>query len=529
MAEALAGLAVAASVIAIVRTTEDVITKCSAYRVAYKNASKDMIRLSDQVSGLWGVLLDLNDLIVAKEAQRFSRLPTLITALDISHDDQPPGKPPEVGKSEGEARPGYGPTESMSSERTGLLNHLLKNFKRKRGKNTQCEHTDGTPFPTVTTGDSLTAEGGNTAGNASERKNDHKSLPRVLRDCHDELQNLSKKLETKHVRASRKEALVYALKQGEVNKTLDRLRRFQQQIVVALSIDQIRLVLEADDNQHRQDIYQRRQDIYKWLVAPDYESKHLNAGGEWEKDTGSWFMVGESFHEWKSQPKSFLWLHGKAGARKTVLCSTIIREISSHSKSNPSIAVAFFYFNFRSKDIDLHSLLRALIKQLSLKNTKTAATTFNYLAQLFSDKKNGLESPSLGELKSTLKFIIGTFKKNVYIIFNALDECPRRHQFLELIKEIHGWKFDALHLLATSRDEQDIKKTLRDLVSHQVSMDEGLVDSDIRVYVSRQLKDDNKLSKYLAEKQETIKATLIDGAHGMFRWVVCQLDALRKC
>ncbi|KAF8484411.1 hypothetical protein JB92DRAFT_1567326 [Gautieria morchelliformis] len=60
-------------------------------------------------------------------------------------------------------------------------------------------------------------------------------------------------------------------------------------------------------------------------------------------------------------------------------------------------------------------------------------------------------------------------------------------------------------------------------------MHEGLVDSDIRVYVSRQLNDDNKLSKYSAEKKETIKTTLIDGAHGMFRWVVCQLDALRKC
>ncbi|KAF8518577.1 hypothetical protein JB92DRAFT_2712247, partial [Gautieria morchelliformis] len=209
--------------------------------------------------------------------------------------------------------------------------------------------------------------------------------------------------------------------------------------------------------------------------------------------------------------------------------STIIREISHHCTSDPSLAVAFFYFDFRSKDIDPPSLLRALIKQLSLKSTQTPATTFNYLAQLFSDKKNGLESPSLEELKSTLKSIIGTFEKNVYIIFDALDECPDRHQFLKLIKEIHGWNFDTLCLLATSRYEQDIERTLRDLVSHQVSMEEGLVDSDIRVYVSRALKDDNKLSKYLAEKKENIKTTLSDGAHGMFRWVVCQLDALRKC
>jgi hypothetical protein len=39
-------------------------------------------------------------------------------------------------------------------------------------------------------------------------------------------------------------------------------------------------------------------------------------------------------------------------------------------------------------------------------------------------------------------------------------------------------------------------------------MDEGLVDSDIRVCVNK-LKNDDKLSKYSAEKKETIQRTLI--------------------
>jgi hypothetical protein len=176
--------------------------------------------------------------------------------------------------------------------------------------------------------------------------------------------------------------------------------------------------------------------------------------------------------------------------------------------------VAFFYFDFRSKGVEPTSLLRALIKQLYLKSPKPAKVS-DYLVNLFSDKENGQGSLSPEELKSTLKSIIGAFK-NVYIVFDALDECPDRHQFLGLIKEIQGWNLDTLHLLATSRDEQDIEKTLRGLVSHQISMDESLVDSDIRVYVSRALKDDEKLSKYSAEKKETIETTLIDGAHGMY-------------
>jgi hypothetical protein len=150
-----------------------------------------------------------------------------------------------------------------------------------------------------------------------------------------------------------------------------------------------------------------------------------------------------------------------------------------------------------------------------LKRTKAPTKVFDYLEKLFSDKGDGQAEPSPDELKSTLQSLIGTFK-NVYIIFDALDESPNRFQFLELIREIHGWNFDTLHLLATSRDEQDIESSLEDLVSHQVSMDESLVDSDIRVYVSRQLKEDKKLNKYSAERKETIESTLIDGAHGMY-------------
>jgi hypothetical protein len=138
----------------------------------------------------------------------------------------------------------------MPSERKGRLTRLLKNFKPKGGKNimdTECEYTDGISSLTATMVASLTAEGGNTAGNASEGKDDHKSLSRVLRDCHDELQRLSKKLETRNMHASRKEALVYAFKQGEVNKTLDNLQKFQHHFLVALSIDRTYVQFPALD------------------------------------------------------------------------------------------------------------------------------------------------------------------------------------------------------------------------------------------------------------------------------------------
>ncbi|KAF8499924.1 hypothetical protein JB92DRAFT_2677543, partial [Gautieria morchelliformis] len=269
---------------------------------------------------------------------------------------------------------------------------------------------------------------------------------------------------------------------------------------------------------------ERREEIYKWLSAPEHLSKHRNARKKRQETTGLWFVQGEQFEEWKESPRSFLWLHGIPGAGKTVLCSTIIEEISLHCQSDPSLAVAFFYFDFNNKDTQPDAVLRSLVVQLSLQ----CASTPSALAALFSRSADGRRSPSPEELMSTLKVLVEGFQI-VYIVFDALDECSERNTFLTLLREVVSWGLGSLHLLVTSRKERDIEETLSSLVSHQVHMDDSLVDGDIQIHVSRTLGDDIKFSLCSAGEKEKIKTTLIEGAHGMFRWVVCQLDALRKC
>ncbi|KAF8523226.1 hypothetical protein JB92DRAFT_1620521 [Gautieria morchelliformis] len=77
---------------------------------------------------------------------------------------------------------------------------------------------------------------------------------------------------------------------------------------------------------------------------------------------------------------------------------------------------------------------------------------------------------------------------------------PERSRFLEAIEEI-SWKFDTLHLMATSRKEQDIEETLGGLISHEVYMDESLVAGDIQVHVSKTL-DDKRFRMWSADRGE---------------------------
>jgi hypothetical protein len=53
---------------------------------------------------------------------------------------------------------------------------------------------------------------------------------------------------------------------------------------------------------------ERRQRIYEWLSAPDPSISHNTVCEKRQSGTGSWFIEGEFFKEWKSHQNSFLWL-----------------------------------------------------------------------------------------------------------------------------------------------------------------------------------------------------------------------------
>lgn len=53
-----------------------------------------------------------------------------------------------------------------------------------------------------------------------------------------------------------------------------------------------------------------RQKICSWLSAPDPTSNHEAARKKQQPTTGTWFVGGSQFEEWKVTSCSFLWLHG---------------------------------------------------------------------------------------------------------------------------------------------------------------------------------------------------------------------------
>jgi predicted ATPase len=78
----------------------------------------------------------------------------------------------------------------------------------------------------------------------------------------------------------------------------------------------------------------RQQQVVSWLSAPDPSTNFNKAKKQRHAGTGTWFLKINSYKQWQENPCASLWLHGLAGCGKTVLSSTIIRDLQDKSSEN---------------------------------------------------------------------------------------------------------------------------------------------------------------------------------------------------
>ena len=78
------------------------------------------------------------------------------------------------------------------------------------------------------------------------------------------------------------------------------------------------------------------------------------------------------------------------------------------------------------------------------------------------------------------------------------------------------WKKGKLHLLATSRNEEDITERLELLDPTHINMTNTYVNTDIEMFINHMLKKDQSLERWDESVQASIRATLLDSADGMY-------------
>ncbi|KAI9429172.1 hypothetical protein H4582DRAFT_2032752 [Lactarius indigo] len=314
-------------------------------------------------------------------------------------------------------------------------------------------------------------------------------------------------------------------------KRLDMLTQEEMRMAVARNLE----VTHSVDNNVRaiREGGRARSDLRKWISPPNPSINHNLTCDTHLDGTTTWFAQGNAFNKWKNNG-SLLWIRGNPGSGKSVLCATIIEELK---RTVGSSLVTYFYFDFKdATKRDVRGLLSSLLIQLSDKSD----TCWSTLSDLYTEHQDGSDQPSEATLVQCLKDMVKSVPHTpFYIIVDALDECPNttgtpspREKVLNLIKDLVGVQYPNLYLCVTSRPEQDIRTVLDPLtpIFCRVSLHgEGGQREDINMYIRSFVGLDRAMQKWRVEERQLVIHTLSERADGMFRWVFCQLDTLRRC
>ncbi|KAI9435161.1 hypothetical protein H4582DRAFT_2080077 [Lactarius indigo] len=289
--------------------------------------------------------------------------------------------------------------------------------------------------------------------------------------------------------------------------------------------------IASDINKIKRDRLQR--ESRTWLTPPD-PSPNYNIAREIHQDgTATWFCEGSVFAEWNTKG-SLLWINGKPGSGKTILMSAIIREIDRMRKAGLAL-MAYFFFDFKdTQKQHRRDLLSSLLFQLSARSD----ACHHIFSRFYLDHDEGVQQPSDDALSQCLMDMLkAEGQPATYIIVDALDESPdisgsptARGKVLQFLEHLVSSQLPNVHICLSSRPEIDIRNILEPLAMFRVSLHEedGQM-ADILGYTKLFVHSDRNMRRWTAENRQLVIKTLSEKADGMFRWVYCMLDILRRC
>jgi hypothetical protein len=201
--------------------------------------------------------------------------------------------------------------------------------------------------------------------------------------------------------------------------------------------------------------------------------------------------------------------------------SWIIEELKAKCESGLAL-LSYYYFDFKDTEKqDFHGLVTSLLAQLSAESD----SCYDILSELYSKNKAGSQQPAENALtESLLKMLRLPRQPTIYIIVDALDECPntpgslktKRERVMDLLEELVDLKLGNLRICVTSRPEIDILTVLEPLTSHNMSLhDESGQKEDILNYIATTVSKDRKMQRWSAEDKQLVIEMLSAKADGM--------------
>ncbi|EXF76380.1 hypothetical protein CFIO01_07637 [Colletotrichum fioriniae PJ7] len=344
--------------------------------------------------------------------------------------------------------------------------------------------------------------------------------------------------------------LMWPYTSSKTKEMLADLSRHKENMNLALSATSLEALLRclAKEEEREQTTAAILADIQKTKkiagrIREDYQRQHVlhfflkyNPQANYEMSvklrhprTGMWLERHSSFQQWLSTRGTRLWLSGIPGAGKTVLAGSIIGHALTRSSDN--VAVGFFFCDYKNETTQSPvNILGGLAYQLARQSEEAYSMLEEYYSELHPD--TGLPRPANTEDLGRIIIRMSQVYERTYLVVDGLDECGDHAE--EIVEALCHMAEDSddLSMALLSRDEDDIQRHLRDPENNFHNIEIAAHTEDITEFltseIERRIRNRKLVFEDLSLKAEVLES-LVAGAHGMFRWVACQLDHLGYC
>ena len=198
--------------------------------------------------------------------------------------------------------------------------------------------------------------------------------------------------------------------------------------------------------------------------------------------------------------------------------SAIIQHIMALRDAGRA-TLAYFYFDFRDEE---KQTVRNAVTSFLIQLSAYSKPCCDIIYRLYSAHGKGAQQPSNGILMDRLKEMLTVIQHPIFIVMDALDECPEsglptpRETVLNFVKDLVRLQLPNLYICVTSRPEVDIQTMLKPLAVNAISLhDETRQKIVIVNYVSSAVSSDVHMSKWRDEDKELVIEELSERADGM--------------
>ncbi|KAL1728411.1 hypothetical protein EV714DRAFT_215158, partial [Schizophyllum commune] len=242
--------------------------------------------------------------------------------------------------------------------------------------------------------------------------------------------------------------------------------------------------------------------VAQWLKYPDPSFKLSRLLDDRAEGTGSWFLDGDVFTDFRQGKTKSVLLSGKAGSGKSTMIAAAAQALQAYCASfvpESLVLIHLFDATNGASAQELHSLLSALLYQLALKSPICAST-------ISESRKKAAESgyTTKFDKERLLMGLLRSLSQRIFVVIDALDEANEADvlPFLARLRDIPTVSLLCSRRTATNAGAFDIV----------ISIDDNDTDSDIGTLLDIAMSAGGALEKI--KDRDGVRQTLLAGAEG---------------